>query len=41
MSFLEEINSNDPDDEEERENTKVWARGMGWTGRKKKPESIL
>ena len=39
--FLEEINSNDPDDEEERENTMVWARGMGWTGRKKNPESIL
>jgi len=39
--FLEEINSNDPEDEEERENTKIWARGMGWTGRKKKPESIL
>lgn len=39
--FLEEINSNDPDGEEEKESSMVWARGMGWTGRKKKPESIL
>lgn len=29
------------DDPEEKESMKQWARGLGWTGRKKKPENIL
>ena len=39
--FLRTINSDDPDDEEEKASSKLWARGMGWTGRKTKPENIL
>lgn len=28
-------------DQEEKESYKVWARGMGWTGRNSKPENVL
>ena len=41
MDFLELINSKDPKDAEEKEDYKSWAKGMGWTGRKTKPENIL
>ena len=36
--FLQAINGDDPI--EKRENLE-WARGLGWTGRRKKPENIL
>ncbi|MBE5838891.1 IS1096 element passenger TnpR family protein [Butyrivibrio sp.] len=39
--FLEKINSTDPEDREEREELKYWAKGQGWTGRKIKPENML
>ena len=39
--FLKMINSSDPDDESEKEQYRSWARMMGWTGRRTKPENIL
>ncbi len=39
--FLQTINSSDPDEALEKESLKEWAKGMGWTGRKTKPENIL
>ena len=36
--FLQAVYGTDP---EEKESMKQWARGLGWTGRKKKPENIL
>ena len=36
--FLQAVYGTDP---EERESMKQWGRGLGWTGRKKKPENIL
>ncbi len=39
--FLQTINSNRSEDEEEKEDMLVWARSMGWTGRMKKPEMML
>ena len=36
--FLETINGGDP---EEAEESRSWAKWMGWTGRKTKPENIL
>ncbi len=39
--FLQTINSKDPGDADEKESMKEWAKGMGWTGRKTKPENIL
>lgn len=41
QDFLRVINSNAPEDREEKEGSKLWAKGMGWTGRKTKPENIL
>ncbi|MCR5650066.1 MAG: hypothetical protein K6F86_02655 [Lachnospiraceae bacterium] len=41
QEFLRTINSKDPDDADEKEQMKTWAKGMGWTGRKTKPENIL
>lgn len=41
QEFLRTINSKDPDDTDEKESMKQWAKGMGWTGRKTKPENIL
>ncbi len=41
QDFLRVINSNAPEDREEKEESKLWAKGMGWTGRKTKPENIL
>lgn len=41
IRFLESINSKDPAEAEEKEQNKIWAKGMGWTGRKTKPENIL
>ena len=41
QEFLQTINSKLPDDAEEKESAKEWARGMGWTGRKVKAENIL
>ena len=41
QEFLQTINSKDSDDADEKENMKQWAKGMGWTGRKTKPENIL
>ncbi|MDO4962221.1 MAG: hypothetical protein Q4E57_10315 [Eubacteriales bacterium] len=41
QNFLQVINSKDPDDAEEKESSRTWAKGMGWTGRKLKPENIL
>lgn len=37
-SFLERLNGDDP---KEVEDSKSWARWMGWTGRKTKPENML
>ena len=39
--FLRLLNSKNPDDAEEKESARKWAKGMGWTGRKAKPENIL
>ena len=39
--FLKTINSKDPEGVDEKESSKQWAKGMGWTGRKTKPENIL
>ena len=36
--FLETING---DDHHEANESKEWAKWMGWTGRKTKPENIL
>lgn len=41
QDFLRTINSKNPDDAEEKEDLKSWAKGMGWTGRKVKAENIL
>lgn len=41
QDFLRLINSTLPDDQEEKEDSRAWAKGMGWTGRKTKPENIL
>lgn len=41
QDFLRTINSKNPDDEDEKEDLKAWAKGMGWTGRKVKPDNIL
>ena len=38
LNFLETIHGMDQD---EARSMRVWARGMGWTGRRSKPENIL
>lgn len=38
LNMLRTING---DDKEESNDMKVWARGLGWTGRKSKPENML
>lgn len=38
IEFLKTINGKDL---EEKADMLTWAKGMGWTGRKKKPENIL
>ncbi|MBR5973970.1 MAG: hypothetical protein IK020_02190 [Clostridiales bacterium] len=39
--FLKLMNSNDPEDEEEKAEYRSWARMMGWTGRKSSPKNML
>lgn len=41
FEFLRKLNSKEPEDLEEKENLRQWARGMGWTGRKSKAENML
>ena len=41
IDFLNTINSQEPDDDGEKESSLRWAKGMGWTGRKTRPEKIL
>lgn len=41
FEFLRTVNSKRPEDLEEKENLRLWARGMGWTGRKSKAENML
>lgn len=41
QEFLRVINSKKVEDIEEKESSKIWAKGMGWTGRKVKPENML
>jgi len=41
FEFLRTVNSKRPEDLEEKENLRQWARGMGWTGRKSKAENML
>ena len=38
INFLQELHEGDPD---EREENKIWAKGMGWTGRMPKAKSVL
>ena len=38
LFFLEELHEGEP---EEREENKIWARGMGWTGRLGKAKNAL
>lgn len=38
LSFLEELHEGEP---EEREENKIWSRGMGWTGRLGKAKNVL
>ena len=38
LNFLETIHGMDQD---EARSMRVWARGMGWTGRRSKPENML
>ena len=39
--FLRKINSECPEDKEETESLMEWAKRMGWTGKRKKPENVL
>lgn len=41
FEFLRTVNSKAPEDLEEKENMRQWARGMGWTGRKSKAENMV
>lgn len=41
QEFLQTLNSDDPEEQEEKADMKTWARGRGWTGRRIKPENIL
>lgn len=38
IEFLDTLHHGTP---EERQNSREWARSMGWTGRMKQPENIL
>lgn len=41
QEFLRTINSKKSEDAEEKEDALAWAKSLGWTGRKTKPENIL
>jgi len=41
FELLRTVNSKRPEDLEEKENLRQWARDMGWTGRKSKAENML